>query len=771
MIKTIIASSIHRAKQLERLGSNPLSRSMTLDNFIQAYYERYGAERLIGVEESLAIMAGLFIAQQREHFDYVTAESDAMEQIAAFIIDIKRNMNGIEDFNFVPAKHRELLDLYTGYNDFLKNHRLKDRAGMEVFVLEFVKNDPASLKVFGEIIVDDFKQNGIHFETSKIQASLLDVLSEIGKTAGKESAEVQCPVFYEPFPRPFDIFDEVAAAIKISRKLLDEGENPDEILIVTPTIDEYAPIFESLFDAYGIKGYTSIGTSLNSLLPMLKKGEESEDELLIMAANRKQQIKADIEKTAKHLSSMGLEYNTAKAFEKAVSKARIKPRIKEGVLITEPNQLLSVDRVKHLIFVGTDMGHFPPSSQESFLASTAQKEALLHANSVYLSSYNHYLQMKAVAENLYIVTASYKGKTKLARSNIITEKCEPYDVSRVLASFELPRYGKRLDDPQIDPYVQMTKQEHSPYDGFHAGGYDAKTLSASQLGSYAMCPRRYFFDRVLSITAPDKPEEGLEANDKGKIMHKCFELFAIDAKKGVISVGAELDDAMKRHMLVTAQKAYEWFMRENEIVETINHKLYFQELVRGLKEGDETSGVLSNFLDFITKNHASLSGFKDSEFEMEFRLDTSFNLVGTEKPYFIKGYIDRIDIKDDEVRIIDYKSKKAKGIDKDKMKQIIEFKDMQLALYVLFARKAYGDKPVESYLQSFNSYKGHAEFAKVATYEAGKEGEYVHYDEEFEKRLISRIFEIQQSIDEGDFHYDDSDEKQCEYCDFSLICN
>jgi ATP-dependent helicase/DNAse subunit B len=310
----------------------------------------------------------------------------------------------------------------------------------------------------------------------------------------------------------------------------------------------------------------------------------------------------------------------------------------------------------------------------------------------------------------------------------------------------------------------------SPYNGFNAGGYEVKTLSASQLGSYAMCPRRYFFDRVLKISAPGTPEEGLDASEKGTIMHKCFELFAIDAKAGKITIGSEVDTPLKNHMIDKAKIAYEMFLTDNELTESINHRLYFQELTRGLTQDDEAQGVLSNFLQFITENHTSINGFRDSEFEMEFRLDRSFKAIGNDQPYFIKGYIDRIDIKNDEIRIVDYKSKKASGIDKAKLTQMTELKDMQLALYILYARRAFGDKKIESYLQTFKSGNIHAEFAKAATYEVGKEGEYLHYDEAFEQSLIDKIEAIKTSMAHGNFHYDDSDAKHCEYCDFAVMC-
>lgn len=776
MIQTIIAPSIHRAKQIERLSGNPLARSLTLENFIQSYYERYGRKRLISSEEVLGIMAHLFASVERSHFDYVTSDGEAMEQIASFLIKAKCNNISLGLFGFVAQKEAELHTLLERYNQLLQIHNLFDRADRDSFVLESIIADPSTMSVFGEIIVDAFEQRGVHFENSKTESKIIEFLRTVSGTMPSNELDENVPNFYEPIPAPFGIMDEVATALKIARTLLEDNVNTDEIVLVTPSIDEYAPIFESLLESYGLQGYTSIGTPLVQLLPLLKNSDAVEgSELLIQAKNKQLHIKAQIDAIAQRFSNMGIEYDRDKAYEKALSQTRIKPRTKTGLLLTEPNQLLSLDRIGHLIFMGTDMGHFPPQTKEGFLATTAQSLTLLHANSLYASSLNHYLQMKAIAENLYIITATYKGKTKLARSHIITETCLPYDVSGILANYELPRVGKRSDDSTIDLYLETIALEQNPYDGYDAGSYEVKTLSASQLGAYAMCPRRYFFDRVLKIKAPNKPEEGLEASDKGTIMHRCFELFAMDAKAGNIIIGSELEQSHKDHMLSVAKISYNEFMvnvfEEKQVVENINHRLYFQELTDSLEEESEASGVLINFLKYVTTSHQSINNFKTSEFEKEFRLDHDFNFVDETKPYFIKGFIDRFDTMGDEIRIVDYKSKKmTTKIDKTKLAQMQELKDMQLALYILYARRIHGDTKIESYLQTFKTDNIHAEFAKAATYSVGKDGEYLHYDEAFEQSLIQRIMVIKSSMADGDFHYDDSDEKQCEYCDFSVMC-
>jgi ATP-dependent exoDNAse (exonuclease V) beta subunit len=254
-------------------------------------------------------------------------------------------------------------------------------------------------------------------------------------------------------------------------------------------------------------------------------------------------------------------------------------------------------------------------------------------------------------------------------------------------------------------------------------------------------------------------------------MHKCFELFGIDAKAEKITIGAEVDSVLKGHMVEKAKIAYETFLLDKKVTETINHRLYFQELTRGLEEDSDVGGVLINFLKYVTSTHRSINNFKTSEFEKEFRLNHDFNPVDEEKPYFIKGVIDRFDIIGSEIRIIDYKSKKMKiKIDKTKLTQMEELKDMQLALYIMYAKRLHGESKIESYMQTFKTDNIHSEFAKAATFSVGKEDEYLHYDEAFEESLIQRIMKIKASMSGGDFHYDDSDKKHCEYCDFAVMC-
>jgi len=773
----IIAPTIHRAKQIEQEQNNPLAQSLTLDNFINAVYERYGAKRTIDQNEAKYILAAQLDKVKRYYFDYLTQKSDALDEIISFFISIKRNNQMIKDFGYVPEKENELLSLFVLYNAFLEQYHLADQGDIESEVLSILKNNADAPKAFGELVIDNFETNEIHYESSKLQLEILDTLFQKGVvSSAPQSSSQHTAKFYQPKIAPFNQIDEVATALKIARRLLDAGEKAEEIIIVTTAIDEYAPLFEAQLESYGLRGYSSKGTSLRNYLPLIKgRSKDLKDESLIQAVNTYARLKISVKKLHERMTQMGIETNYNELLEKSIDETHLKERSHEGILLTEPNQLLSKATIKHLIFMGTDMGHFPPQSKESFLVTQKQKQTLLHGNSIYLSSQNHYRHMKSIADNIYIVTATYKGKTKLGRSMMITEKCEDFDVSAYKAQHELLREKQRISNENIESYLDaLQSHELTPYDGLDVGNFTVKSLSASQLNSYAMCPRRYFMSRILKLQAPQESDEGFDAMQKGTIMHRCYELFAKAVKEKKITLANSVTTTLQSSMRDISVIAYQEFLQggdEKAIDENIHHRLYLQELQKGLDGAADGEGVLQHFLKYVTVNKEMLDHFNSSEFEMEFRMDEQFNPVSKDDSYFIRGFIDRIDILEDEIRIVDYKSKKMDSkIDKKKVEQMKELKDMQLALYILFSRREYGDKKIESYLQTFKSKYEHVEFAKAATFEVGKEDEYMLYDDRFEQNLIAKIQEIKNSIIEGDFHYDDSDDNQCKWCEFKLMC-
>ena len=768
----ILAPTLRHAAQVKRDHPNPLSQSLTLVGFIDMLYERHGAKRPIDTTEAAQILGALLKRVPRVLFDYLTPEAEALETIVSYMIATKRNGVEIEAFEFEPAKEKELEKMLTHYNIFLKRHGLADAGDVEKEVLKLLQQQPEICKPYGKIIIDAFESNGVHYESSALQAEILAQLIRLGGLQYERSTQdVAAPRFFAPHPAPFDQVDEVASALKIARRLLEDGVKAESLVIVASAVDLYAPIFDALLNTYGLSGYSTKGVPLRHYMPLIETMDTgTDDPMLIEAANALTSVRTAAKRKQERLHQLGIDVEPERLLDSLIDRTSVRSSRRAGIMITEPNQLLALDRIEHLIFVGTDMDHFPPRASENYLVTAMQKESLLHGNSLYRSSYNHYQQMKRVAENLYIVTASYKAKTPLSRSMLITEHCEPFDISGYKSAREWPVQGKWVQKKEMAPYLgSLRSDELTQYDGMDVGHVPVKVLSASKLNSYAMCPRRYFFDQVLKLQPAQKMDEGFDVMEQGNIMHQCYERFARAVKAKEITLGSHVSDSIQKVMKEIAIAVYTEYLNHEGVQENVMHRLYLQDLMSGLDHAsDDPGGVLQNFLIYVTQHRTLLDHFSSSEFEMFFGLDAAFNPTDDKQKHFIRGFIDRIDLHETRIRIVDYKSKKADSIDTKKIEQMQTFKDMQLPLYTLFARRRY-NREVESVLHTFRSRHTHLEFAKAATFE--QPAAYLHYDDEYEDALITRIKAIKTSIESGDFRYDDSDETYCGWCGYALMCH
>ena len=297
------------------------------------------------------------------------------------------------------------------------------------------------------------------------------------------------------------------------------------------------------------------------------------------------------------------------------------------------------------------------------------------------------------------------------------------------------------------------------------------------MGSYAKCPLKYLYINRLRIRTPREDEDGFDVAQMGTLMHSCFESFA---KKVQGNKTLEIE-SFKSIMFDVLQEEYQSFINnpDNEIKEeNIYHILYKYTLARGLQD-DKVDGLLIKFIMYYQENKEELNYFINSEFEKEFALDDDlkpYKLTDeNDKNYFIKGYIDRFDNLENQVNIIDYKSKKANGVLKDKIEEIFNFKDFQLGLYTLYATQEY-KKDVDSYLLTFKTDNDYTKFARVTTnnelipQNRGKDTG-VWYDENYENDLKSNIFSIKEKIENGDFRFDSSDDTYCGYCEIGFMCN
>ena len=699
----IITYSNQKVRELKKSLKNPLDKVVTLSAFVNEFFEKHSFKTPIKPIIATSFIYKTIKDENIEYLDFISLNSNTLDLIYDFILKI--NASKVDLSRILKDEKLKAMEILNSkYIEFKNKNNLVDMNDVfQLAIDNFTQND---FTIYENIYLDNFKIENIKLYKSNLELELLKLFSKISKPLEQTINTNTNAKLHKLSKQPFDINDEVESALKLSRKFLEDDENlkSSDICIVTTDINEYAPIFRLYLSKYELKGFDSKGISLKLFVNKISSNLQIKNAFM------------DIEKALKFYS----EYT--KKFDLTIDLQKLKEKLiqdtyiledKVGIELTEANQLIGLNKqFEHIIFIGTDINHFPPKRSDNFLFTSQDAQDYFCENSYYESSFFQYNELKKIAKNLYILHSEYKGKKQLSASIIIDKKIDNFvDISNIQAKKE-----KILKE---DFLSSITSDEFTKYDGLDVDSISATHLSASQLGSYAKCPLKYLYNYKLGIKKPKEDEEGFDVMQQGSLMHSCFEVFAKRVQGNKILV----IETFKSIMFEVLEEEYNKFLNDpkNEIKEeNIYHKIYKYTLAKGLQD-DKTDGLLIKFINYYDENKEELNYFINSEFEKEFSLDSELKpyKLADEKDrnYFIKGYIDRFDNLENQVNIIDYKSKKANGVLQKKLIEIKEFKDFQLGLYTLYSTQI-EKKVVDSYLLTFNSDNTlFTKFARVSTQE------------------------------------------------------
>lgn len=754
---------------------HPFATVMSLDELINDVFDRNHLSGHFEGELAGSLIYRIIKDKKIDYFNYVSLGSNASESIYDFIVKCHRNDVDFGDL-LGGEKLEAIQEIDAAYQAFKISHDLVDTADIEHLVYTLIQQDYSYFSKYSDVYIDTFSVTNIDFYQSKTQKQIINLLSNKYQSLPTKIILPKATL-YVPSKTPFNAMDEVRTALKIARKLLLSGEKAEDIILVTTDIAEYAPLFRLLLDEYGLQGFDSLGTPLSLY-----------ESKIDTASPEVQKVNVSFNDALKDLQNKalryGIEVDTDLFRAQLLSQHYVRAQ-KVGIEFTEANQLLGLDKsYKHIVFMGTDINHFPPKSSDNFLYSTKEAIKYFATKSYYESSLAQYETLKALGENLYILTASYSGKRQLARSIVIQDTItQTIDIDDMMSPHELYMTGTIANtDATLQSYIDsITSVAYTAFDGAGVEGIQAKHLSASQLNTYASCPLKYLYLNKLKIKAPTQEETGFEVTDKGTLMHGCFENFA-KRVQGDTDISLESLCAVMLEVLDEEfEKVFIYHEKKNPEPPTknVHHEIFKTELSLGLS-GGETLGLLVKFINYYIESAQELAYFSKSVFEQEFALDVDlkpYTLVDEKDTnYFIRGYIDRLDLLTDKVNIIDYKSKKASTVDQKKLQAVEEFKDFQLGLYMLYTTQTNLQEEQNAALLTFKSDKPFVEFAKLSTMEENipevrKKPTGLLYDAEYSTNLQKEIMKIKVQIESGEFSFDNSDEEVCGYCEIKHLCH
>ena len=758
----IITYSNQKARELKKSLKNPLDKVVTLSSFADEFFEKHSFKTLIKPIIATSFIYKTIIDENIEYLDFISQNSNTLDLIYDFILKI--NASKVDLSKILKDEKLKAIEILNNkYIEFKNKNNLVDMNDVFQFAIDdFDKND---FSKYEKIYLDNFEMENIKFYKSNLELELLKLFSKISEPLEQTITTDTNAKLHKLSKQPFDINDEVQSALKLARKLLEDNENlkSSEVCIITSDISEYAPIFRLYLPKYGLKGYDSKGISLK----LFNEKKSSNTQVKSAYEN----INQELEQYENICQKFGLNIDINKVRDKLIDETYILED-KIGIELTEANQLLGLNKeFEHVIFIGADINHFPPKRSDNFLYTSQIAQEYFCENNYFENSLLQYEELKKISKNLYIIYPRYKDKRQLSPSIIIDKNIQnTVDISRIFA--------KREKIKQEDFLESISSQDFTKFDGVGVEGVKADHLSASQLGAYSKCPLKYLYMNKLRVKKPIEEEDGFDVAQMGTLMHSCFEIFS---KRVQGNRNLNIQN-FKSIMLKALEEAYKKFINDpnNEIKEeNIYHILYKLELSKGLKEDDNEEGLLIKFINYYNENKEALNYLINSEFEKEFALDSNLEPYKIEnendKNYFIRGYIDRYDNLENQVNIIDYKSKKADGVLQDKLEEIKNFKDFQLGLYTLFATQEY-NKDVDSHLLTFKSKNDYTIFARVTTNndlipQQRNKDTGVLFDEEFRSSFKANIFSIKEKIEQGYFRFDSTDDTHCGYCEIGFMCN
>ncbi|WP_163409998.1 PD-(D/E)XK nuclease family protein [Flavobacterium ajazii] len=353
------------------------------------------------------------------------------------------------------------------------------------------------------------------------------------------------------------------------------------------------------------------------------------------------------------------------------------------------SRVLDFDTV---IVTSMNEGKFPAGkSQNSFIPYDVKRELGLptfkEKDAIYTYHFYHLLQR---AKNVYLIyNTENDGLDAGERSRFITQ-LEVEKQSNHNLTFDIynPVLPATAYQPMVIPKSKavMDRLREIALLGF----------SPSALTSYIRNPIDFYFQKILRIREVEEVEENIALNTLGTIIHETLKVL-YEPFIGRFISETDLLNCFK--------------LLDDEVLKQF--KLVY-------KEGEIKKG--RNLLAFEVAKR-NVSNFLKMELE-EVRNGDAVKIIALEKTFerflehpdlpfsvLIKGNVDRIELRNGKVRIIDYKTGKVEKTNvvlkswKGLTQEIKNDKIIQVLAYAFMFEKEAGDLPIEAGIISFKNLK------------------------------------------------------------------
>lgn len=403
------------------------------------------------------------------------------------------------------------------------------------------------------------------------------------------------------------------------------------------------------------------------------------DKLQIISASIEKEYLFYSYKTINQLQNLDIEMNVKTFFrlvKSLISSLSISFNGEPlcGLQIMGPLETRALD-FDTLIILSMNEGKFPKKSLSSSYIPYNIRKGFSLPNYEFqdsISAYHFYRSIYRAKDIHFIYDNSVGGD----RSG---------EVSRFVRQLETT-YSEKINNYQVNfnlslnnnPDYEVVKSKdiletlrHFPY-------------SASSLNYYMDCPMKFYYSYIKGIHKEKSVTEDLEVTTLGNLFHRTLQALYTPYIGNIIT--ADIIDSIIKNTTFINQAIEQSFKEEN-ISKVSGKNLILKRII-----GDYVYGTLK-----YDRYNAPFQ-FVGAEMKFHSKLD-----LGKDITINLKGFIDRLDIKDDVLRLIDYKTGRVDSVKFDiddlfkRDKTYSPSIHFQLALYIYLVKNS--DKFIDKHSQ------------------------------------------------------------------------
>lgn len=423
---------------------------------------------------------------------------------------------------------------------------------------------------------------------------------------------------------------------------------------------------------------------------------------------------------------------------------------------------------RNLIMLSLNEGQLPKAGGDSsFIPYNLRKAfgmtTIEHKNAVYAYYFYRLIQRAENVTLLYNTASEGLNRGEMSRFMLQFLVESPHTISReYLEAGQSPQSGREI---RVEKTPEIITRMYERYD---VNRHPKSLFSPSALNTYLDCRLKFYYRYVAGLKAPDEVSAEIDSALFGTIFHRAAEL----VYKDLTANGKEIRKDDLEQVLRNDIKLQNY-------VDTAFKEEFFHVALTEKPEFNGTqlinAKVITSYLRQLLRNDLQYAPFFMEGMEKKVTEIIEIETPQGKLALNIGGTIDRIDSKDDTLRIVDYKTGGSPKTPEN-IKQLFTPADgrpnyiFQTFLYASIMCRKQSLKVAPSLLYihraASETYSpviemGEARQPKMPV------NNFAFYEDEFRERLQTLLQEI---YNPEEAFTQTEDTKKCEFCDFRELC-